>query len=171
VPALDIEVIAPDLADLDKLLEKEILAALRREGTSKDLASLVWAQRTFKFKVEWQALPVKLPTLKQRAQRELDEAGEEKPSVLKQVATALDRERLAPALEVDETVEQIADALTATRPQSVLLVGPSGVGKTAAVREVVRRRADFHLGSTPFFQTSGARIVAGQCGFGMWQDR
>lgn len=171
VPALGIEVIAPDLADLDKLLKKEILAALRREGHAKDLESLAWVQRTVKFKVEWQTLDVKLPTLKQRAQREEDESDEEKPSVLKQVATALDPNRLAPALEINETVEQIADALTATRPQSVLLVGPSGVGKTAAVRELVRRRSDFHLGVTPFFQTSGARIVAGQCGFGMWQER
>jgi ATP-dependent Clp protease ATP-binding subunit ClpC len=171
VPALDIEVIAPDLAELDKLLEKEILAALRREGHSKDLESLARVQRTLKFKIEWQTLDVKLPSLKQRAQREEDESGEEKPSVLKQVATLLDPDRLAPALEVDATVEQIADALTAARPQSVLLVGPSGVGKSAAVRELVRRRADFHLGATPFYQTSGARIVAGQCGFGMWQER
>ena len=67
-------------------------------GTSKDLASLAWVQRTLKFKVEWQTLDVKLPSLKQRAQREEDESGEEKPSVLKQVATLLDPDRLAPAL-------------------------------------------------------------------------
>jgi ATP-dependent Clp protease ATP-binding subunit ClpC len=171
VPGLGIEVIAPDLADLDKLLEREILAALRREGFSKSLDALAWVQRALKFKVEWQTLAVKLPSLKQRAQREEDESGEEKPSVLKQIATLLEPERLSPALEMDEAVEQVADALTATRPQSVLLVGPSGVGKTAAVRELVRRKADFQLAATPFYQTSGARIVAGQCGFGMWQER
>jgi ATP-dependent Clp protease ATP-binding subunit ClpA len=171
VPALGIEVIAPDIEELDTLLEKEIVAALRREGHSKDLASLAWVQRTLRFKVEWQTIDIKLPSLKQRAQQEEDESGEEKSSVLKQVATLLDPDRLAKALEVDETVEQIADALTAARPQSVMLVGPSGVGKTAAVRDLVRRRSDLHLGSTPFYQTSGARIVAGQCGFGMWQER
>ena len=116
VPALGIEVIAPDLAELDKLLEKEILAALRREGTAKTWRPLAGVQRALKFKVEWQTLDVKLPTLKQRAQREEDESGEEKPSVLKQVATLLDPDRLAPAFEIDETVEQIADALTAAAP-------------------------------------------------------
>src|SRR5262249_56120390 len=76
-----------------------------------------------------------------------------------------------PAFEIDEPVRQTAEALTAKPPQSVLLVGPSGVGKTAVAREVARRRDGFALGSTPFFQTSGARIVAGQTGFGMWEQR
>lgn len=171
VPGLGIEVIAPDLDDLDKLLEKEILAALRRSGDSSSLERLAWRQRALKFKVEWQPVSIKLPTLKQRAMRELDEAGEEKPSVLKLVASPLESDRMTKAIEADEIVTQIADALTATRPQSVLMIGASGVGKTAAVRELVRRRGDFQLSATPFFETSGARIVAGQCGFGMWQER
>src|SRR5262245_33386915 len=171
VPTLDIEIIAPDMKELEELLEKEVVAALRREGHSASLAKLAWTQRALKFKVDWQSLSVKLPSLKHRAQRAIDESGEEKPSVLKQVATYLNDAPLAPALEMEATVEQIADALTAARPQSVLLVGASGVGKSAAGRELVRRRADFRLGATPFYQTSGARIVAGQCGYGMWQER
>jgi ATP-dependent Clp protease ATP-binding subunit ClpA len=171
VPSLDIEVIAPDLDQLNRVLESEIIAALRRSGVTSSLAALAWTQRAIKFKVEWQTLPVQVPRLKHRAQREEDETGDEKPSILKQVATAMDADRQSAAIELDGLVEQIADALTAARPQSVLLVGPSGVGKTAAVRELVRTRADHRLGATPFFQTSGARIVAGQCGFGMWQER
>jgi hypothetical protein len=81
VPALDIEVIAPDLKDLDALVETEIPAALRREGHSRSLHALARVQRALKFLVEWQTLDVKLPSLKQRAQREEDESGEEKPSV------------------------------------------------------------------------------------------
>jgi ATP-dependent Clp protease ATP-binding subunit ClpC len=171
VPGLDIEVIAPDRKTLDERLEAEIVAALRRGGHSAGLEGLAWKQRALKFKVEWQTLTVKLPSLKHRAQKKEDESGDEKPSLLKQVATPMEPERMPPAVEVGELVEQIADALTSTRPQSVLLVGPSGVGKTAAVRELVRRKLDYRLGATPFFQTSGARIVAGQCGFGMWQQR
>src|SRR5262245_2819524 len=171
VAALEIEVIAPDREALDRLLEKEVIAALRRAGHSANLEKLAWTQRARKFKVEWQSLTVKLPSLKHRAQRAADESGEEKPSVLKQVATYLNDAPLPPAFEMDEAIEQIADALTADRPQSVLLVGPSGVGKTAAVRELVRRREQHRLAATPFYQTSGARIVAGQCGYGMWQQR
>ncbi len=171
VPGLDIEVIASDAEELDKLLAREIMAALRRDGSSMSLYTLAWRQRAVRFKVEWQPLKVKLPSLKHRAMKEQDELEEEKPSILKQVASILEPEKMSPAFEMEETVEQLADALTATRPESVLLVGPSGVGKTAALCELVRRRSDFRLGTTPFFQTSGARIVAGQCGFGMWQER
>jgi ATP-dependent Clp protease ATP-binding subunit ClpC len=171
VPGLGIEVIAPTAEDLTKLLESEIIAALRRDGDSASLARLAWRQRTWKFKVEWKPLAVSLPTLKQRAQREEDEAGEEKKSVLQQVATLMNDALLVRAYELETTVAAIADALTAPRPQSVLLIGPSGVGKTAAFRELVYHRTDLQLGSTPFYQTSGARIVAGQCGFGMWQER
>ena len=53
---------------------------------------------------------------------------------------------------------------TGRRPRSVLLVGPAGVGKTAAVRELVRRRYQFGLGETPFWATSGSRLVAGMSG-------
>jgi ATP-dependent Clp protease ATP-binding subunit ClpA len=171
VPCLGIEVITDEPEELDKLLEREIVAALRRDGSAATLSLLAWKHRAIKFKVEWLPINVKLPSLKQRAMKEEDGSGEEKPSVLKQVATLLNDTRLAPAFEFDETVTQIAEALTVSRPQSVLLVGPSGVGKTAAVRELIRRRDDFRLPATPFYQTSGARIVAGQCGFGMWQER
>jgi ATP-dependent Clp protease ATP-binding subunit ClpC len=171
VPGLGIEIIADGAGDLDELLEKEILAALRRDGDSACLAKLSWRQRALKFKIEWLPIGVKIPSLKQRAIKEEGESDEEKPSILKQVAILLEPERQAPAFAIDEAVTQIADALTAARPQSVLLVGPSGVGKTAAVRELVRRRSNFRLPATPFYQTSGARIVAGQCGFGMWQER
>ena len=39
--------------------------------------------------------------------------------------------------------------------------GGSGVGKTAVVHELVRRRQGHGLGRTPFWSTPGARIVAG----------
>ena len=80
-------------------------------------------------------------------------------------------QRQEPAFEIDAVVKQVAEALTAKPAQSVLLVGPSGVGKTAAVRELVRREAEFDLGETPFYPDERVRIVAGQCGFGMWEQR
>ncbi|MDG2126314.1 MAG: AAA family ATPase, partial [Verrucomicrobiales bacterium] len=49
--------------------------------------------------------------------------------------------------------------------------GPSGVGKTAVVHELVRRKSEHSLSARTFFRSSGSRIVAGMCGFGMWQDR
>lgn len=172
VPALDIEVLVEKLDELDAALEREIVAALRRTGLAASLAKLARYQRTQQFRVEWENLPVALPSLKQKAQHATEEATkEEKTSVLKQTATLLSALNILPSYEVEDTVRLLAEALTAGRPQSVLLIGPSGVGKTTCVRELIRRRDQYQLAATPFYQTSGSRIVAGQCGFGMWQER
>jgi ATP-dependent Clp protease ATP-binding subunit ClpA len=66
---------------------------------------------------------------------------------------------------------QFAEILAARQPASVLLVGPSGVGKTTLMRELACRRADYNLGATPFWSTGGARLIAGMTGYGMWQER
>ncbi|WP_052640030.1 AAA family ATPase [Zavarzinella formosa] len=170
VPMLGIEVIVPPGEEVQKTLEREILAALRRTGAAAKLEPLTWLQRGIKFRVDWQTVDVAIPTLKQRGQREKSKDVEQ-PKVLPQVATLLNNTELKPGHEVDDIVEQLADGLTAERPQSLLLVGPSGVGKTSAVRELIRQRELFSLRETPFYQTSGAKIVAGQTGFGMWQER
>ncbi len=87
------------------------------------------------------------------------------------MGTVLGDVPLRPAFEVEALVEQLADLLTGRSPRSVLLVGPSGVGKTAAIGELVRRRQAHRLGSTPVWSTSGSRLIAGVSGFGMWQER
>ncbi len=168
---LGIEVIADPKDNLTEVLRREALSTLRRLNLSIGLRSLVRIQSDTAREIEWVNFTVSIPTLKERAIRaETDGVGEKK-SLLAEIATALDPDRLDPAFEADEVVRRVAESLAAKPPQSVLLVGPGGVGKTAAVRELVRRRAEFHLGATPFFQTSGARLVAGQTGFGMWEQR
>src|SRR5262249_36556870 len=113
---------------------------------------------------------VSIPTPKARhlaAQAEQ----EKQPSVLAQVATDLRKLPAEPAWEVEPLVEQLAEFFRGRRPRSGLLVGPSGVGQPALVRELVRRSFQFEMGTTPFWTTSGARLVAGMSGFGMWQER
>ena len=77
----------------------------------------------------------------------------------------------AMAFEVDAELSQLAELLSGPHGRSVLLVGPPGCGKTALARELARRRRDFGLGHTPFWSTSGARLMTGPVGFGMWQER
>ncbi len=170
VPAVGIEVIALPKDDLNAILERETLSALRRLNASANLRNLSAVQTTADFRIEWVDVPVKLRSLKQRAEQvEGDES--EKKTALQQVATLLVPAQQEAAYEVEEAVRQVVDALTARPPQGVLLVGPSGAGKTAIVRELVRRQAALGLADVPFFQTSGSRIVAGQCGFGLWEKR
>jgi len=167
---LGIEVIVPPGEDLDETLRSEALAELRRKKLSVGLKDLAPVQTTAAFAIENATILAEIPSLKERATREETDA-DAKKSVLDEVATRLDPRRLEPAFHLDHVLTLIAESLAAKPPQSVLLVGPSGVGKTAAVRELARRRGEFHLGATPFHATSGSRLVAGQTGFGMWEER
>lgn len=168
VAELGIEVIAEPGADLVALLRREALAALRRLNLSTGLRPLAFVQTTLGFAVENEPITVRVPSLKDRAIRAESDEEEGKKTLLQQVATPLGKDR-DKTYEADETVNELSRALTANPPQSVLLVGSSGVGKTAAVLELARRWR--HANRAAIYQTSGSRIVAGQCGFGMWQQR
>jgi hypothetical protein len=167
VAELGIDVIAEPGDDLVAVLRRETVAALRRLNLSTGLKPLALVQQTLGFAVERHALAVRVPSLKDRAVRAASDEQDGKKSLLQQVATPLGRDSER-TYEVDDAVRELAEALTATPPQSVLLVGPSGAGKTAVVRELARRwRA---AGKATIFQSSGSRVVAGQTGFGMWRS-
>lgn len=170
VPALGIEIIAEEKGDLEDLLRKEALAALRRTNATVNLKTLLATQATAAFRIDSVEITAKAPTLKERAIRGTKDVAEKK-STLDTVATRLHAREQDAAYELETPLKRLAEALTAKPTQSVLLVGPSGVGKTALFRELARRRESFGLPLTPFYQTSGSRIVAGQCGFGMWEQR
>jgi ATP-dependent Clp protease ATP-binding subunit ClpA len=168
VAELGIEVVVSQDEDLIDALRRDTLAALRRLELSVGLKSLAGVQNTLGFGVDTVTVKARVPTLKDRAIRAEEEENAGKKTILQQVASLLgsDGEK---TYEADDTVAELERALTSNPPQSVLLIGPSGVGKTAAVRELARRWK--RAAGTPLFATSGSRIVAGQCGFGMWQSR
>jgi ATP-dependent Clp protease ATP-binding subunit ClpC len=105
--------------------------------------------------------------------------GEEPPAELSKVADLLTeraaRGKLAPVVGDLPAFAELAALSAREKPPSVLLVGASGVGKTA----LVRRLAMFHAAAKPppggrrrrLFSTSEARIVAGMVYLGMWQER
>jgi ATP-dependent Clp protease ATP-binding subunit ClpC len=170
IPALGIDVLADSENELFDTLQAEALTALRRLNVTVNLHALAGVARHGGFRIDASTVTVKLLNLKERAKQEKGEANAKK-STLDTVASRMHWQRQERAFELDAIVRQMAEALTAKPAQSVLLIGPSGVGKTAAIRQLVRQRAEFRLAETPFFQTSGSRIVAGQCGFGMWEQR
>ena len=169
VPALSIAVVSKDADEFPTQIEKEIRAALTRTGAAKSLEKLRLLERVREIRVEKSELGIELKTPKQRA---IDEEKEtEEKSVLEQVGTKLNDQNLLPAYEVQKSIELLVETLKAKQRDSVLLVGASGVGKTAVLRELVRQREKFGFKDVPFWTTSGARLVAGQTGFGMWQER
>lgn len=72
-----------------------------------------------------------------------------------------------PVYQRDEITDQVARLLTSDVPQSVLLVGEAGVGKTAIVQHLTAR----HASLPPLWSTGGSQLVSGMCGWGMWQEQ
>lgn len=175
IPALGIEVISTKLSDLkrgnskDSLLERHARAELQRRGVLIDFRSVLLLQRARGLSVSRVSATANIRSPKQV----MATSGQtdQKKSALEENANNLVAQRLSPAFEVDEKLTELADALKGKAARSVLLVGKAGVGKTALVHELVRRRSDFGFASIPFWATSGARLVAGMTGYGMWQER
>lgn len=167
VPALGIVVAAERAGKLEERLIPQIRAALGR-GKPLALPRLVELQRAHTLRIERVSVPVQLRSAKARVQA--SETNRE-PSVLRQVATEVSAQPAQAFFGRETVLDSLAEYLRARSARSVLLVGPSGVGKTALFHALATRRAAHELGATPFLATSGARLVAGMCGFGMWQER
>ena len=171
LPEITLTVLANSAAELQERLLTETIATLRRRDLLSSLQKLHWLQRTSRFSVRTIHPKLKVPTLKDRLRLEHSQLESKKPSILKKVAVNWGNSPTPPVWGIESRVERLAETLAAQPPRSVLLVGPSGVGKTAIARELARRRADFHLAQVPFWATTGSRLVSGMTGFGMWQQR
>ena len=171
VPSLDLSLVMPGDADPRVAIAAGIDQALRRRRALRDLGSLARLQRN--------PAPAWLETRQVRARIATPleswraHSREEKPELeLPRVATRLDTDaRLPEAFEVAADVTQLANHLRLAGGGSILLVGPFGVGKTAIVQTMIKARAQHGLAGWEFWASSGARLVAGMTGFGMWQER
>ena len=170
IPALGIEVISPKLDDLTTMSESGARAELMRRRATNNLLELLMLEWSRDFSVTRVRSMATIRTPKQIA-ASAGQHDQKKQSVLEQTAHDLTKQKLSPAYEVDDAVARLAEALSGKTGRSVLLIGKAGAGKTAVFNELVRRRGEFGLGSTPFWSTSGSRLVAGMSGYGMWQER
>ncbi|MFO0876426.1 MAG: AAA family ATPase [Gemmataceae bacterium] len=169
LPTLGVEVVAASEQEREEMLPRHARIALMRVQAMR-LDQLGQLARVTGLEIQHADVQVERKTPRQAVQAERDQR-EAKKSVLEEVGTRLDGLALRPAFEMDEPLRLLAETLGGRHPRSVLLIGPSGVGKTALLHELVRQREALGLAGRPFWATSGARLVAGQSGFGMWQKR
>lgn len=119
-----------------------------------------------------------------------------KTVTLRAVASNLMQAQLDPVFGRDQQARDLIEYLSGLTPQSVLLVGPAGVGKTAVVHQLVHQiktagqsqpastltTVDSKLPGSPspsglplagriVWSTTGSRLVSGMSGLGMWQER
>lgn len=85
----------------------------------------------------------------------------------------LDTSELTQPIGVDDDVRRLCQLLEVGDRRGVVLVGPSGSGKSARVEGAVRRRASRQKANTHglIWQLSPARLISGMSYLGQWQER
>ncbi|HXI71443.1 MAG TPA: AAA family ATPase [Verrucomicrobiae bacterium] len=186
VPGLGVHVFATRAALLAGRVEAHVRLLLAGRGRRLTLRRLAELARVTELRLSQLEVTAQRKTPKQIAVA--GEAVEETKSVMDKLAEELpptlprpddagksaspDARATTPvAFELDAELRQLAEALAGPHRRSVLIVGAPGGGKSALVRELARRRRDYGFGHTPFWSTSGARLMTGPIGFGMWQER
>jgi ATP-dependent Clp protease ATP-binding subunit ClpA len=79
-----------------------------------------------------------------------------------------------PTFGRDALVDQVLAHLAQKDPEPLVLIGPSGVGKTAVLQEVARRlvaKAKDEPWKARLFHLDGSRLIAGGGFFGEWQQQ
>jgi ATP-dependent Clp protease ATP-binding subunit ClpA len=163
VPALGLQVFANQPEQLAERVAAHARLVLVDSVKRVKLRDLAASQRARVLRLEEVLLTAKL-----KSPRQVEEAWsktEGKKSVLAEVAVKWTRAATVAGFELEETVALMREVLESRQAGSVLLVGPPGVGKTSAARELAR------AGGLEVWSTSGSRLIAGQSGFGQWQER
>lgn len=157
-PALPLSVVADSEADLQAAVVQQAQVRLLKVERAR-LRELATLERFGGASLSAGSLSLALPSARTRAARQAPVA----ETVLSAVAEGFLPRR---AFALEDTLLRLKEALSGESAHSVLLVGPPGCGKTTAVAELARRHPSLGL-----LRTSGARLIAGQSGYGQWQQR
>lgn len=166
-PRFSLEVLAEGRAELQARCHQQLEQELYRRRLLDDPVELHLLNCPGSLKFSLESIEIEPPSLQVQL---AESTGSHPESILEEMASRLEPAAMPLAYKLEEQVESLAGALE-TPGRGVLLCGPAGCGKTASFLELVRRSQELQLGRTRFWETSGARLLAGAEGFGMWQDR
>jgi ATP-dependent Clp protease ATP-binding subunit ClpA len=166
VPVLGIEAFARDKDDLSKRLHDAVRLEFARRKRATSLHSILatqWIER-----LELVETPVELPSYSLAELEELRSRNFKR--LLPEIATELPAgERRV--FEMDEPLDQVVRALSGRFARSVVIVGPSGVGKSALVEEFARTKARHReLAPKKLWEITAGRLLQKLTREAGWQE-
>ncbi|MCC6511444.1 MAG: hypothetical protein IT423_20260, partial [Pirellulaceae bacterium] len=157
VPAVHCDLYGPSADIDDVVVNEQIRVALVRLGDRYDLWDVRkrFFQRSFSYRLITVQSPLKghgaAKQSKAESAKSLLAEQRRQTVTLRAVASDLSRAQLEPVFGRNSQAIDVAEYLMGQTPQSVLLVGPAGVGKTAIVHQLVHlmSQADTPLTAAP----------------------
>jgi len=164
VPTLGVESYAYSLALLEENLEDAILLEFARKERLKSVQSIIAAIWYESVAIEKKEISLQFPSLK-----ELEVLGDgSQELLLPKIAQKIDINRRV-VYGRKEALDQLSKALKGRFNRNVLLVGASGVGKTALVWEIIRQRNKRKV-EGEFWETTASVMIKDLTGNTGWQD-
>jgi ATP-dependent Clp protease ATP-binding subunit ClpA/protein subunit release factor B len=177
VPKLTSPPLAFYCYQLDELKEfaTRELAAYFGKHSLEDLLEYQHQRQEFLDEIEVSFTPVK-PQKEKKKKEEQEDHGFWALKAAGVSLTARAKEgKLMRAYRRDREVNDVLNVLAAERNNCILLVGPSGVGKTAIVHEVVRRVVEDNcppaLRKRQLWYTNANQLIAGCSYIGQWEEK
>ena len=164
VPTLGIESFSDNLVSLEAHLEDAILLEFARKERLRSVQSIISAIWYESVKLEKKDISLQFPNLK-----ELEALGDGTQELL--------LPKIAQKISINhrvvygrkEGLDQLSKALKGKFNRNVLLVGASGVGKTALVWEIIRQRNKRKI-EGEFWETTASVMIKDLTGNTGWQD-
>jgi ATP-dependent Clp protease ATP-binding subunit ClpA len=163
VPAIGLEAVAPDAEQLFQRLDDGIrlhFNRIRGKGFLEKAIAATWYDQVDIMKME---APIQVPSLVERTQ----DTNNANASWLLRVAQPLVPSPDPVAFGRSTELQQLQRAMRNPYAKSCILIGPSGVGKSALIYEMVRRQK---TGSPQVWETTAARLIKELTGETGWQD-
>ncbi|MEM6317031.1 MAG: AAA family ATPase [Bacteroidota bacterium] len=164
VPALGVETFANDELQLEENIEEAIYSEFIRQQRGKSVRAIIATIWYEAIEMQKQAIDFRFPSLK-----ELEDIQEGKEvSLLPKIAKKIEVSRTA-TYGRKELLNQLTKAVKGKFNRNILLVGASGVGKTALVWELVRQK-DKRKITGEFWETTASTMIKELTGETGWQD-
>lgn len=164
VPALGVEHFSQSIEQLEKHLQETILLEFSRKQRLNDLRALLTTMWHERIDITQQNIDWRFPTLKEL--ENLEEINQE--SLLAKVAQNLKISKRTTFGRKKE-LDQLTKALKGHFNRNVLLVGASGVGKTALIWETIRQGHKRKIEGN-FWESTASILIKELSGDTGWQD-
>ncbi len=168
LPALNLESSGKSFEALTKNLKENVLLEFMRKERLKSLPSLISTQWFENLKLHQMSVDFEFYTLSELDK--IKDHQQQDQELLPEVAQRMQTQGSKVLFGLEKEFEQLTDALKGRNPNSVLIVGGVGKGKTALIKEFYEQQAQLKQDEVVIWEISAAQLLHRLSGLGAWEE-